>query len=650
MATLLRLLAVMTLVLAPHVTRLPLWEVAFIAALLAWRATTALRGWRMPPMWIRVALTLMAFAGVQVSFHRFSGQVAGTALLCVMVALKVLELRARRDVIVLVFMLYFILMTQFLDSQELWTVVYLFGCAIAITGLLADCHHPGAPLPLRETLRRGVAMVVQALPLMVTLFILFPRIPGPLWGLPTDAGAARSGLSDSMTPGDIASLIESTDAVAFRVDFHGQVPPQYQLYWRGPVFDAFDGRTWNRAYTPNPAAVPDIQPQGSTVYRYDVTLEPNRMPWLFAIEAVVPRNLPPRAFVTPAGELQAGEPVRDRLVYSVASTPHFVLTSQLSAFDRAVTLRLPNNFNPRTLELGAHWRAEGLPATALAQRALGMFRHDGFSYTLKPPTLGRDSVDEFLFETRRGFCEHYASSFTILMRAAGVPARVVTGYLGGERNAVGDYYVVNQSDAHAWSEIWIEGSGWTRVDPTAAVAPDRVEHGLESALNAAHEGMPGYLSLSTHTQLRVYLAVHWDWINSRWNALVLAYGPQLQQDFLSRFGIDDMGSMIMALTIISMVMLSVVGLVLLRQFAPAHGADAALRHWQRATRKLRRKGLGQRPDEGPRDFIERVARQRPDLSPMLQPLLEAYLGLRYLGAIDPGTERRLAAAVRGLRP
>jgi hypothetical protein len=227
-ATLLRLLVVLALVLLPHFWHMPPWEIAFIPALLGWRALMALRQWHMPHAAIRVVLVILAFAGVQLSYGRFAGQIAGTALLCVMVALKVLELRARRDVMVIMFMMYFILLTEFFDSQELWTIVYLLGCTVLITGVLADCNHAGAPLPPRTTLRRGASMVAQSLPLMVVLFVLFPRIPGPLWGLPTDAGSGRSGLSHKMAPGDIASLIES-DAVAFRVDFHGHVPQKHQL-------------------------------------------------------------------------------------------------------------------------------------------------------------------------------------------------------------------------------------------------------------------------------------------------------------------------------------------------------------------------------------------------------------------------------------
>ncbi len=642
LASLWRLLAVMLLAIAPHFVRLPLWESALIAGVLAWRALAVYKQWRLPPNWLKLSITLLAFAGVLLSYNgRLSGQNAGTALLCVMATLKLLEFKDRRDVMVVVFLMYFMLMTHFLFSQELWTVAYLFICVLATTAVLIECQHRGALAP-RHTLRKGAAMLLQALPLMILLFILFPRIPGPLWGLPSDAGAARSGLSDRMAPGDISSLIES-DAIAFRVTFRDAVPPPAARYWRGPVFDSFDGRGWEEGFvTLAPGYGPEIEPLAQPV-RYEITLEPHRTRWLMALDMPVPATIPEDTFFGREGTLLARRNVIERQRYELTSYTDYRLVPQLAAPARY--LRLPDTYNPRTLALARELRARHDDDSALIQQVLRMFREQAYYYTLQPPRLGRNSVDEFLFETRRGFCEHYASAFAVLMRAAGIPSRVVTGYQGGQRNDIGGYYVVRQSDAHAWTEVWLAGRGWVRVDPTAAVAPQRIEQSLEAALSALGEGLPGHLS--ARTRLRYMVEARWDWANAQWNALVLAYGPELQQEFLSRFGLDDLRRMILALTIALTSVLAVIGLMLLRRAAPARIEDAALREWHRLTRRLGRAGFPQGPSEGPRDYADRVSRERPQWQAQLDAIARLYLGTRYqTSAADTAKLRR---AVRRLQ-
>lgn len=643
-ATLLRMLVVLLLVFAPHVTHLPIWESALIVALLTWRALAAQRQWRMPPKILRAALVIAAIGGVYASFGRISGQTAGTALLCVMIALKLVELRERRDVMVMVFLMYFLLITHFFYSQEIWTAAYLLFSCVAITALLIECQHLGALAP-RQTLRKAGVMVAQALPLMLIMFVLFPRIPGPLWGLPADAGAsARSGLSDSMSPGDIAALIQS-DEVAFRVHFDGPAPPPAERYWRGPVFDNFDGRTWKRGWAPpRPLQADEVRYEGTPV-QYELTLEATRMPWLLALDLPQPVGLPPNVTLNRDGELLSRKPINERIRYTLSSNPQYALDPQLDARARAHLTRLPKGRDPRSLALAQHWKDQGLSDAAIVATALNMIRTENFVYTLRPPSLGSDSIDEFLFDTRRGFCEHYSSSFTFLMRAAGIPARIVTGYQGGERNEVGDYYVVSQADAHAWSEVWYDGR-WHRVDPTAAVAPERIERGLDAAIGAG-EGLPAYLA--RRTAWRDAVKLRWDWLNARWNGLVLGYGPELQQQFLQRFGLGDMRSMILALTVLLTAGMSIVGLFLLRRAAPAHSPDRALRQWQQLTQKLAARGYVQRSDEGPRDFVARVTRDRPGWRDRLQPVLALYLQSRYLHAEDRHALASLQRAVRAIR-
>ncbi|MBX6421700.1 MAG: DUF3488 domain-containing transglutaminase family protein [Nevskia sp.] len=640
---LLHMLAVLGVVLGPHLARLPLWEDLFVATVAGWRLLATLRGWRPLPALVRTLLAVAALAGVYASYGRFSSQVAGVALLVAMAALKLTELKARRDVMVMVLLMYFVLVTHFLFSQEIWTIAYLLGCTVLVTALLIEANHTAAALPLPVTLRRSGAMIVQSLPLMVLLFVLFPRIPGPLWGLPADSGAARSGLSDSMAPGDFDRLVES-DAVAFRVRFDGPAPPMRSRYWRGPVLSHFDGRRWTVDRRPDNGAAAILKGKGSP-YRYEITLEPQRRRWLFALELPDPAFLPPDARLDAEGQLVARAPVRERRAYRLVSYTDGRLQPDLPAALVRAFLQLPHGYNPRTLALARRWRAEGLDDRALIARALTMFREQDFVYTLHPPLLGRDSIDEFLFDTRKGFCEHYAAAFTVLMRAAGVPARVVTGYQGGEKNEFGDYYVVRQSDAHAWSEVWLPDSGWLRVDPTAAVAPSRIENGLGVALRGTGE-LPAFLDPGRRGyRWRYELAARWDWINAQWNRWVLGYGPDLQQAFMRRLGLVDWTRMILALTFSTTAVLAGLGLLLLREYAPRPERDPALREWRRMQRRLARAGLVQRPNEGPRDFARRVAATHPEWAADLQRALELYLSQRYLQAPDAQRQRALRRAV-----
>lgn len=650
LASLLRLLATLALVLAPHAARLPLWESGLLGTLMLWRGVAGFRRWRMPPTLVKAALTLAAFAAVYGSYGRVSGQHAGVALLAVMLCLKLTELNTRRDVMVAVFICYFMLLTHFLFSQELWTLLYLLGSAVAITAVLVDVNHAGSALPLRLTLRLGGGLVAQSLPLMLLMFVLFPRVPGPLWGLPADAGAsARPGLSDQMSPGDISKLVES-DELAFRVRFDGPRPAAQELYWRGPVFGQFDGRSWTAGFR-NPrqqAALPEVETEARTL-AYEVMLEPTRMPWLFALDLPDAAALPPRSWLGADYQLLAEKPVNERLLYRAASHPEYRFQPQLPDALRAATTRLPRNYNPRTLALAQQWRTETPDGAALVQRALQLFREKAFYYTLEPPLLGRDSIDDFLFDTQRGFCEHYASSFTVLMRAAGIPARVVTGYQGGEAAAYGDYFVVRQSDAHAWSEVWLTGRGWVRVDPTAAVAPERIERGIQSALGDGSDLPAALRDRLAWNRLRFMLESRWDWANAQWYRWVLGYGDEMQHDFLSRLGLIDWSRMILALTFSISALAAVMGLVLLRRSQPPPVRDGALRLWRQGQRRLKRLGLEQGPGEGPRDFAHRVAAARPQLQSQMDAALDAYLRLRYGSESDPALERQLAAAVKRLK-
>lgn len=640
-----RMLGVMLLVVAPHLLRLPLWETAAVFAIGAWRVGATLHQWRMPHSAIKGALAIAAFVGVYASFGRVWGQHAGVALLVIMLALKLTELRARRDVVITVFLSYFLLLTHFLFSQEIWTLLYLLVCVTAVTAVLVDTHHAEGALPARLALTIGAKLIAQSLPLMLLMFVLFPRIPGPLWTMPDDSRGARSGLSETMAPGDIAKLAAS-DELAFRVSFDGDAPPPEQRYWRGPVLWAFDGRTWS---APSRLFKPPSSEAGTTEYRYEITLEAHHMPWLLALDRPDARELPERSRISNFYELLYEEPLRDRLRYRLRSQPDAKLQAEsLSTRERAVQLDLPRGFNPRTIELAHQWRQGARDDQAVVDAALRLFREQAFYYTLEPPTLGRDSIDDFLFTTRRGFCEHYASSFTFLMRAAGIPARVVTGYLGAQKNLFGDYYSVRQSEAHAWAEVWIAGRGWIRVDPTAAVSPNRIEQTLSESSaqnNEQREGLLGSLDWSSAYKRALNA---WDWVDAKWNGLVLGYGTELQRELLDRIGLGSFRNMLLALTAAVTLALAILGGVLLWKARPAAIADPALKQWKLAEARLAKRGLHRAPPEGPRDFAMRVAREQPELGERMQHVLEIYLRLRYEAEPDAALIEALITAVKAL--
>ncbi|TAM09461.1 MAG: DUF3488 domain-containing protein [Nevskiaceae bacterium] len=640
----LQLLGVTLLVLAPLAVRLPWWVSTAVAATALWRALAALRGWPLPNGWLRGALTVAGLVLVQVYFGRINGLAAGSALLAIATALKLTELRDRRDLRILIALLYFTLVVNFLYSQEIWTLVYLLGCTWLITAVLVASNHTAGALPTRTSLRMAAVLGAQALPLMIVMFVLFPRLPGPLWGLPTDSGALTSGMSNAMSPGDVSRLALS-DAIAFRVAFEGTAPPPAQRYWRGPVFTHYDGHTW----TPGPLQpTPRYTTEGEAVH-YRMTLEASRTRWLFALDLPDTTTLPKDTTLDGHATLLANHDNRTRRVYALVSWPHYRLAPRLSATQRRMNLELPAGFDPRTRALAQGWRDSGLSPSEIIAAALRFYRDGHFLYTLEPPPVGRNAIDDFLFNTRAGFCEHFAGSFTFLMRAAGIPARVVTGYQGGEKNPFANYYTIRQKDAHAWTEVWLAERGWVRIDPTAIAAPQRIDAGVNAAL-AGIPGLPAFLTPRWGTSWRYTLQARWDWANQRWNEFVLGYGPELQQRFLSHFGLADVRRMLLALTAAIAGLLALLGLALLRTPHHQPRPDAALKLWHQGTRRLRRFGLVQSSTEGPQDFAHRAARLQPRLASWLGALATAYVQARYAGSGADDALARLRTLARAPLP
>lgn len=620
---------------APHAPRLPPWITLLIIAALALRLLLR----RPPGRWLLVPTVVLTMAAVLVQFRTLSGTEAGGAFFAAMVALKFLETRDRRDAGLMICLTYFLATSIFLSNQSIPMAAWvLLSTLVTTTALITLAAPSGPPAALRA--RRAGVLLLQALPIMLVLFILFPRFSGPLWGIQQDTSTARTGLDDSMSPGSISNLLVSSE-VAFRVQFDGPPPPATERYWRGPVLWHYDGRSW----TPG-KRLAEIEPRvefGETI-DYTLILEPHGRPWVLALD--LPTARPAGTALTSGNNLVSRGRIDSVRRYRLRSAREYRLEPSLPSARRLRALQLPSGVAPRARALAREWAASERDPARIVQRALRLFRDQPFVYTLSPPRLPVDPVDQFLFDSRRGFCEHYAGSFVFLMRAAGVPARVVTGYQGGAINRLGEYMIVRQSDAHAWAEVWMPREGWVRVDPTSAVSPLRIERGIGNVAGAA-DRLEG-LSLPGSGLWRE-AALVWDSINHGWNRLVLGYGPELQDRLLRHLGLDALGRYALVLVMMVTAALALAAVWLLSERLRPRG-DPVQREWRRVQKRLRHSGIVPRPTEGASTLARRVAEQRPDLAPSVGRIARLYNAMRY-GPRDDGSDlERLRREVAHFRP
>lgn len=627
------------LVLVPHAPRMPVWISVLFLLLAGWRLYTVRTGKPLPHRYLIATVVVAMLAGVYLSYGTLTGRDAGVAMLAVLAGMKIAESRFLRDAYVVIFLGFFLVVTNFLYSESIPTGLYMLVVVAVLTGALVAVTTESSALVPQRQLGLAAVMLMQAVPLMLVAFLFFPRISGPLWGLPKDAFNARSGLSDTMTPGDISGLSLSNE-VAFRVRFDGEIPENKDLYWRGPVLHRTDGRTWTAGEIPRSPRPLGFVKRGKPV-DYVVTLEPHQRRWLFALD--LPATIPTMATMNAAFELRSVKRVRNRSRYRVRSYTDYRLP-QITRGELAENLELAQGSHPRAKQLALGWRQELGTPRAVVERALTYFQEQPFVYTLTPPLLDGDNVDGFLFETRQGFCENFASAFTVLMRAAGIPSRVVTGYQGGELNELGNFLTVRQRDAHAWSEVWLgETEGWARIDPTGTVAPARIESGMEAAIPRPI-GPRAFNIQSSEPVRRAWrnLRQGWEALNNAWNEWVLGYGPERQRRLLNQFGIDSTSFTRLAVWLIFCVLALLAAISLLLARRP-RTRDPAVRAYRRFQNKLARAGIDRAPGEGPLDFSDRVIRARPDLSADVQRITELYVSIRY--ARDGGDARVLSRAV-----
>jgi protein-glutamine gamma-glutamyltransferase len=635
------LLAGLLLVIAPHVLRAPAWLTVLTLSLYAWRAGALRFPVLVPARWLLVLVALLGMIGVWLEFRAIFGRTPGVMLLLLFSGLKLLESRHQRDAVAVVFLIWFLAITNLLYTQSIATA--LGTCAAVAASVFALVGFAAPRRPLRANLRTAGVLLVQAVPAALLLFLLFPRVQGPLWGLPQDAYAGISGLSDNMAPGNISRLTLS-DAIAFRVDFPGDPPRRRALYWRGPVMWDFDGRTW-RLGTPGFSEL-QAPEKGGTRYEYAVLLEPHNRNWLFALEAAA--TLPAGARYLDDGQIVTLQPVRARIRYEMASIVEAAGEAKEERHNLRRALRLPQGFNPRARALAEQWRAASKNDPEVLARAIDYFRRERLQYTTDPPLLGRDSVDEFLYDTRQGFCEHFSSAFVFMLRAAGVPARVVTGYAGGDLNPVDGKFTVRQSDAHAWSEVYLEGRGWIRVDPTALSVPGRIDQGLAQSVPG---NAPLPILLRHDLQWLNALRYNWEALSHQWNLWVLGYNSTRQKDLMAWLGMRDADWLDLAWTLLVALGVFCAGLLAwsLRHLARPDPVQAA---WLQFCRKLGRRGVSRAPHEGPRDYAERAAQRLPQAQSAIQRIAALYIDLRYGAAPAAGDaealRREFRQAVRGL--
>ena len=636
--SLLWLLAGLLLLILPHVVRLPVWVTVLLLACMSWRLLIFLGRLGFPGKWMKISIVMVALP-LTVVQYRAQGVGLDTAvcLLILGVVFKLLEMRDRRDILIVIALSYVLAMVGFIYTQTILATVHAIVCFILITATMLSLYRDNARNTFADNGALAVRLVLQSIPLTIALFVLVPRV-SPLWSMPLPVSSSTNmGVSDEMTPGDISNLGRSSE-LAFRVSFDEQAPAHEALYWRGLVLDFFDGRTWRRsgATMQNFQMIsrfpPDFRgvPAGDPI-SYDVILEPTQQTWVYALPLA---EVSARDMVRDRNyALITEKPITQRYRYQVRSYLEHQTDLQLSGIQRARSLQVPEgNLNPRTAALAAQLRASAATDLEYALSVLRLFREQPFYYTLTPSILGESSIDEFMFTTREGFCGHYAGSFVYLMREAGIPARVVVGYQGGEYNPFENYTMVYQYNAHAWAEVWLDGEGWVRFDPTAAVAPERITLGVESFF----QDQPGFMEDAGFSMMRFRdtewlntLRLRLDALDYAWNRWVVSYDEQMQLQLLDNwFGENARQGLLISLgSAIALFFMLAAWLLLRRGHAPGHGP--ATRLYLSVLTELARNGLPRLRGEAPGDYCRRVVETRPDLAAEMQSITTLFVSLTY---------------------
>ncbi|QPK62582.1 DUF3488 domain-containing transglutaminase family protein [Methylomonas sp. LL1] len=635
------LLVSIGLISLPHGWHIPLPLFGFFSVLWVWRFAAVWYSRCLPNRLVLFVLTLAGIALLVSQHGGLFGRDAGTALFVVALGLKLLEIHGKRDVYLIVYLAFIVAASQFLYEQSILMAGYiLLVCAALLATLITQNAKQVQTLVAVKT---AAIIILQALPMTVVVFVLFPRLEAPRWMWLQDDTKALSGLSNTLEPGSISELSLS-DELVFRVRFAGDVPPPQLRYWRGPVYSRTDGIRWSATGNNNQSTV---KPSFSgEAYQYTLLMEPRKENWVFGLDmaesfdASLSRN--------DLLQLQTSKRPSERAEYKIVSRP-FYNTGAISPSEKQENLQLPANASARQLELVASLRGFHAEPEQFIGNLLNHFRQEKFYYTLTPPLMPDNPIDTFLFETRSGFCSHYATAFVYLLRIAKIPARVVGGYQGGEINKVGGFLEVRQADAHAWAEAWLEHKGWVRFDPTAAVAPERIERGVNVDLQIA-SGAVSFSPMVVESAALNWLKRSrqlWQSIDYNWQRWVINYHGGSQKQFLQLLGIDGVGELVKWLVGGLLLITLPLAWWLLRQKATA--TDKAVRYYRRFCAKLAKAGIEIRLGEGPKDFAERAQKQCPELAARIEQITALFIRLRYQADAKAGDLQALKTLVGGLR-
>ncbi len=637
-------LAALAIALVPHIPQLPLWVVFW--CVIAWGYVLAVvkYRWPMPGKVMRLILTLGGTAVVLLMTGFSLDRYSSMTLLWIMASIKPMEIKTYRDEMATIFLIYFLAIASLFFSSSFSVGLYMAVSICVTTAVMIHIHQPGRKF--KNNLGLSATLMLKALPFALILFIVFPRANGSLWGM-RSAAVAQSGFSDRMMPGSVTRLVRN-NAIAFRAEFDGRIPESDRLYWRGLVFWLFDGQSWKHSKN---SLYYYAALRGEKSVGYTITLEPHNQRWLFALD--LPYEFGPKALILSDHTLIARWFVRQRVQYRAKSYLDYN-TGRLLRFE-STALQIPWDTNPQAVALANQWRDSAHTMADVVEKALRYFQSKDFQYTLNPPPLGDASVDDFLFKTRKGYCEHYASAFAFLMRAAGIPARVVAGYLGGELNPYGNYLIVRQSDAHVWVEVWLPGRGWTRIDPTLAVAPARIQQGAAGALPPEERSnLKTFYGSGPLAKYGVKLELGWDAINNQWNKWVLGFSNHAQRTLFSKIGIKTgTGAGKAKITLLGVGIMAVLFILLffrIRARQPLENTDAIQHIYLQLCGKLDRIGLVRRPSQGPLDFAEMVIAFRKDLKTSILDIVDLYISLRYAGNASEEDLKRLKSLVRKFKP
>jgi transglutaminase-like putative cysteine protease len=611
------------LIALPHVEHIPPLLSVFFNLLLAWRFIAVWKTHWLPNKAVLFLLTLTSIALLYVHHQGILGRDAGTSLFITALGLKLLEIRTLRDVYLSVFLAFIVAATQFLYLQNIFMAAYILAVSCVLVATLICANSP-KPQPA-AALKTSAGIVLQALPLAVAMFIFFPRVEAPRWMMFQDKHKARLGLNDILEPGSISELGLSGE-LAFRVKFQGSVPPPEQRYWRGPVFTHTDGKRWTESKNDTFLRHLDTPRFQGTPYRYTLLMEPQDKKWVFALDmaADFPDMLSRNAFY----QLLTSKDPETRAEYAIVSYPRYN-TGYITKTEYRDNLQLPGKPSPRIRDLVEQLHGFKGDPEAFIDNLLKHFRNNQFYYTLMPPLMEENPIETFLFETRRGFCSHYATAFVYLLRVAGVPARVVGGYQGGELNKVGNFLEIRQANAHAWTEVWLDKRGWVRVDPTAAIAPERIRQDVNVDLQIAL-GEVNFTPVKIDGAAINWLkqaAYLWDSIDYNWQRWVINYNSGNQSKLMAFFNIGNLRTL--AYWLVGVLVLATAPLAWLLLRGKTRQTDKALQIYTRFCRKLAKKGLQRKAQEGARDFARRAIAALPERAESIESITALYTRVRY---------------------